>query len=72
MHTLMLNNIELCHYADADMGEKESRHGRMFVCFGFTKAPNKMTLMSHLSMDMYISLYQVMFFYFFLCIVVPV
>ena len=53
MHTLMLNNIGLCHYADAYMGEKESKHGRMFLCFGFTKAPNKMTLMSHLSIDTY-------------------
>ena len=51
MHTLMLNNIGLCHYADANMDEKESRHGRMFLCFGFTKAPNKMTLMSHPCID---------------------
>ena len=53
MFTLMLNNVWMCHYADAHMGEIQSRHGMMFLFFGFTKAPNKMTLMSHRVLDTY-------------------
>ena len=51
MYTLMLNNVWLCHYAGADMGEKESSHGGIFLCFGFSKLTMKMNLMFHRCID---------------------